>query len=232
MTSKMIKSVCLLSVSLFFSVGSLSAQDNFASRYALGLNAGTTGIGGEITTNMSKKLALRFGLNTFGYNDSGIYDDDEPSVSYSGDLSQTNFSLLADFYPKNRGFKITAGVYYQNFDISASAVPNEAYTFNEGAGNEKVFTPDRLGQLDVLVTYPRKLMPYAGIGFGNPVGNGSSLKLNMSLGFMYSGAPELTMNGDGLISPTTDQAVNFQEGLNEFDWFPVFNLGLSYRFIN
>jgi len=40
------------------------------------------------------------------------------------------------------------------------------------------------------------------------------------------------MNGDGLISPTTDQAVNFQEGLNEFDWFPVFNLGLSYRFIN
>jgi len=232
MISKTTTSLYLLAVFLFSSAGTLSAQDNFANRYALGLNAGTTGIGGEITTNMTKKIAIRFGLNTLSYGDSGIYDDDEPSVSYSGDLSQTNFSLLADFYPKNRGFKITAGLYYQNFDIAASAVPNEAYTFNEGAVNEKVFGPERLGQLDVLVTYPRKLMPYAGLGFGNPVGNGSSLKLNMSLGFMYSGAPELTMNGDGLISPTTDQAVNFQEGLNEFDWFPVFNLGLSYRFIN
>lgn len=210
---------------------SLRAQDHFANRYALGLNAGTTGIGGEITTNISKKIAVRLGVNTFSYNDSGIYDEDEPSVSYSGGLSQNNISLLADFYPKNRGFRLSAGVYYQNFDITASAVPNESFTFNEGADNEKTFAPDRMGRLDVAIEYPRRLMPYAGLGFGNPIGNGSALKLNVSLGVLYSGAPELTMVGDGLISPTTDQAINFQNGLNEFEWFPVFNLGLSYRII-
>ena len=75
----------LLAVFLFSSAGTLSAQDNFANRYALGLNAGTTGIGGEITTNMTKKIAIRFGLNTLSYGDSGIYDDDEPSVDEDAD---------------------------------------------------------------------------------------------------------------------------------------------------
>lgn len=75
-------------------------------------------------------------------------------------------------------------------------------------------------------------MPYIGFGFGNPVAEGSAVKLNISLGLMYSGNPTLDMIGEGLVAPTVDHVINFQEALDEFPWFPVLKLGLSIRIIN
>lgn len=221
--------IFLLSISLYDNGLHAQITQKPASRFAIGFNGGTVGAGADITTNITKKLNLRIGYHAFSYSDSGTYDDDEPAIGYSGELSQSNISFLADFYPMNRGLKFTAGVYIQNFEITANASPSESYTIFEGQSNEKEFGPERLGTIDALVTYPNSVMPYFGIGFGNPVAKGSALKLNMSLGLMYSGAPELTMSGSGLIAPTVNQAIDFQEGLNEFEWFPVFKLGLSLR---
>jgi len=227
----LISIACISMLLLTLTTSDLQAQLIPGKKVAVGFNAGTTGFGGEVTTSLTNKINLRLAYNTLNFSESGVYDDDDPSIGYTGNLSQTNFSLLADYYPINRGFKFTAGLYLQNFDITANATPNESYFLNEGQDNEKEFGPERLGSLDVLVTYPNSVMPYLGVGFGNPLAKGLPVKLNMSLGLMYSGVPELTMTGAGLISPTTDQAINFQEGLNEFAWFPVFKLGLSFRVI-
>lgn len=222
----------VMSVLLFACVGILNAQFQQERRVALGINAGTTGFGGEVTTNITKKFNGRIGFNFFNNSQTGSIDDEDPGLDYNGDLSMGSFSALVDFFPANRGFRLTAGVYYHNFEISGGAIPNENYVMNEGRDNEKVFSPDRLGSLSAELTYPNALMPYFGVGFGNAVAKaGIPVKVNMSLGLMYSGAPELTLNGTGMIAPTADQAPNIQQGLNEFNWFPVFTLGLSFRAI-
>jgi len=196
---------------------------------AVGINGGTTGIGGEVTASISSKLNARVGFNTFSYSLSGAYNDNEPGLDYNANLKDNNFSALVDYYPANRGFKLTAGFYYYNFEVNGTAKANQSYTLNEGQPNEKTFSPDRLGGLGVNVSYPNKLMPYAGLGFGNPVAAKGRLKLNVQLGVLYSGAPNISMSGNGLISGTTDQASAFQQGLNEFKWLPVINLGVSYK---
>ena len=213
--------------------GSLKAQNFVPGKgVSLGVNAGTVGLGVDITTGLTKKLNIQLAYNTFEFGVTGDFEDQEVSVNYSGNFSQRNFSLLADFYPFKRGFKISAGLYSQNFLITAQSQFNEPFVLNEGLNSEKTFDPERLGKLDVKLSYPNNLMPYIGFGFGNPVAEGSPVKLNISLGLMYSGKPTLDMIGEGLVAPTVDHAINFQKALDEFPWFPVLKLGLSVRIIN
>lgn len=213
--------------------GSIKAQTFMPGRgVSLGLNAGTVGIGVDVTTSITNKLNVQIAYNTFEFGVSGDYEENQASVIYSGNFSQRNFSLLADFYPFKKGLKLSAGLYSQNFLITAQSQFNEPFILNEGLSNEKRLDPDRLGGLDLTLTYPNKMMPYIGFGFGNPVAEGSAVKLNISLGLMYSGNPTLDMIGEGLVAPTVDHVINFQEALDEFPWFPVLKLGLSIRIIN
>jgi hypothetical protein len=217
-------------VLLGFFVQSMNAQILEDRNFAVGINAGTNGFGGELTTNVTKKFNARIGFNLLNISENGSYDDEDPGLDYNADLGVSNFSALVDFFPMNRGFKLTAGFYYYNFEVTGDAIPNENYIMNEGRDNEKVFTPDRLGSLAVRLEYPNKFMPYIGLGFGNAISpKGIPVKFNMQLGMLYSGAPELAMTGTGMIAPTVDQAPNIQAGLNAFEWLPVINLGLSVR---
>jgi hypothetical protein len=130
-----------------------------------------------------------------------------------------------DFHPGGKGFKISGGVYLNNFDINADVVPNESYTIDE-----KTFAPEKMGSLSANMSYDQQIAPYLGIGFGNAVrSEGSALKFFTNLGVLYTGAPSFTMEGEGMMAPTADNAPAFQEGLNEFEFYPVFNLGLSFR---
>jgi hypothetical protein len=111
-----------------------------------------------------------------------------------------------------------------DWSVDTDMIPNESYEVDG-----RVYEPERLGSLNAMIEYPNKLAPYIGVGFGNAIGDGSKLKLNMQIGAMYTGAPELRMTGTGMIAPTADNQPSFQKGLNEFNWYPMFNIGLSYR---
>jgi hypothetical protein len=213
---------------LLITVAALSTAQAQRS-FGIGLNAGTTGLGAELATNLNQNFTLRAGMGTGAYSINEVIDDNEPAMDVNADLSLNTFSFMIDYFPMKRGLKLTAGFIYHDFDVTADVIPNEPYTLNAGQSNEKVFAPERLGSLTIGLVYPNKFQPYVGLGFGNMVGRGFPLKLSMNLGLMYSGAPELTMTGTGMIAPTADHAPNIQEGLEVFEWFPVFNLGLSYR---
>lgn len=197
--------------------------------FAFGLYAGTTGIGGEAATNISNDFSFRLGFSAFGLNVTETVDDD-PSMDIDGKMRLNSFSALVDYFPfEGRSFKLTGGLIYHDLDVSANAVPIESYTMNKGRDNERTFAPERLGTMAINLAYPNKLMPYLGLGFGNMVGAGSPFSFLFNLGLMYSGAPEITMVGEGMIAPTADHAISIQEGLNVFNWYPVMRIGLSYR---
>jgi hypothetical protein len=194
-------------------------------RFGVGVQGGTTGYGAEVTAGITETINVRVGGNLFSYGLDGVMEDQDPNVAYDANFEISNFSAIVDFHPGGKAFKISGGVYLNNFDINADVVPNEAYTMDE-----KTFQPDKMGSLTANVTYEQKIAPYLGIGFGNVVrSDGGPLKFFTNLGVLYTGAPTLTMEGEGMMGPTEDNAPAFNEGLAEFEFYPVFNLGLSFR---
>ncbi len=79
------------------------------------------------------------------------------------------------------------------------------------------------------MTYDAKIVPYAGLGIGNPVAQGSRIKLNVEIGAIYTNSPSVTMEGDGMLGPTANQGQDFVDGMKDFKFYPVVNVGLSYR---
>jgi hypothetical protein len=155
-----------------------------------------------------------------------VYADDEPSIAYNALADITSVGALVDYFPFKRGLKISAGLFYHDFSINGEATPNEDYVMGD-----KTFSPEKLGSLTANVDYKSKLVPYAGIGLGNPLAAGSALKLSLELGAMYTNSPRVTMQGEGMIAPTANQGKDFENGLQDFKFYPVINLALTYRFL-
>ncbi len=217
-----------LIIMLFFLLpNNLKAQSKTFNKFSVGFTAGTTGFGGEVATNISKNLNLRFGLSGFKYSDNGQEVDDNVTVGYEADAAVNAISLLVDYHPFKNSFKIIGGLVRNQFEVNGIAAAITPYVFN----NDRTFSPDRVGAVTAKLNYPNTIMPYLGLGFGNSLSGSKALKFNLSLGVLFSGSPELEMQGTGLISPTINQVVNLQEGLNEFGLYPMFNLGISYQFL-
>lgn len=218
------------SIYLLLSIAMLTLPSTaFAQKkLAVGVNGGTYGVGGELTYRISSKFNVRGGYHGFSYSHNDSYNDLEVGIDYNGDLDVSNLSLMVDFFPFKKVLKLSAGVYKLDWKVNGDAIPNESYEFDDTHS----FSPERLGTLTANVEYPSEVAPYVGFGFGNQVAKGIPLKLIVDFGAIYTGAPEITMSGTGMIAPTADNAENFQDGLNEFEWYPVIRLGLSFAFIN
>lgn len=200
----------------------LSVNAQF-KEYAVGLNAGTNGLGIDLTTDINDKLNLRATGNFYAF--SGIFEvDDDPSVELDTKSDNTNFSLLINYHPFRSSFGLVTGLYYMNWNTTMFMAANETYEIED-----RIFQPEELGSLDGVVEYPSKLAPYLGMALGNPVGEGTKLKLNLQLGIMYMGTPELKMSGEGMIAPSAGNQPSLQEAIEQFQWYPMLNLGLSFR---
>lgn len=220
---KLLGAVCAF-VALTVCSTDLTAQRTFA----LGFNAGTTGVGAEGTFRITNKLNARIGYHAASATESGTYDEDlEVGIGYDATLDISSLSVMVDFFPFTKFLKLTAGFYQLNWGLQAGVVATDSYEI-EG----RTFEPERLGNLTANVDYPSGLAPYLGIGFGNAVARGLPIKLNINLGVIKTGAPQINMVGEGMIGPTADNAASFQTGLNELEWYPVVNLGISIAFMN
>lgn len=196
-----------------------------SSRFALTASAGTNGLGGDFTVSISDYLNTRIGYHGFNFTLDGTISDSDPEIDFDGSLSMSSFSLMVDYYPFKKVIGLSVGAFLHSMSVEATAGPNASYVI----GN-KTFEADELGSLTATIDYSGSIMPYAGLIFSNPVARGIPLKLHIQAGVMYSKQPILEMTGTGMIAPTADNQVNLQEGLDEFQFLPVVNVGLSFRF--
>lgn len=197
---------------------------NVQAQWAIGIKAGTAGFGGDVTRSLGESLNARVSGTLFSYSTSGTYADDEPSIAYDVDGSVTSIGAVVDYFPFNRGLKLTGGLFYHDLSITGDATPNESYSIDD-----KTFSPDKLGSLSADIGYKSSIAPYAGIGFGNPVADRSKLKVNFEIGAYYTNSPSVTMTGEGMIGPTARQGQAFEDGLTDFKFYPAINLGLTFR---
>lgn len=199
-------------------VGSSQAQ------VSVGIKGGSMGAGGQASVPLLDKMNARLASTYFSYEHSDVYTGDDPSVAYDARLRMMAGGALVDYFPFGNAIKLSGGVYYYDFAVSGQAEPNESYTIDK-----KTFEPEKLGALSADVGFGSKWVPYAGIGLGNPVQSDHRLTFTLELGALYTNSPQITTTGEGLIAPTAKQAQDFEDGLSDFKFYPVLNLGLSYR---
>jgi hypothetical protein len=84
----------------------------------------------------------------------------------------------------------------------------------------------------------KTIAPYAGLGWGNGVGEDKKLGFTLDLGVAFQGSPEATLAATGGVLATDANFLanlereerNLEDDIKSFKLFPVLTVGLSYRF--
>jgi hypothetical protein len=197
---------------------------------SIGVRAGTLGLGLEFSYPISQRLGVR--LNADAYNYSRSFNKQD--IDYDGKATLKTGSLLIDWYPFASNFRLSAGPMYNGNKLGLTGKPtNGTFTINGVA-----YPANQVGSLDGQVDF-KKYAPYAGIGYGRPVGTG--LSLTFDLGVIFQGTPQATLNAtcapslpaptcSQLQSDTAAQQATANDKIKNYRYYPVVELGVAYTF--
>jgi hypothetical protein len=194
----------------------------------LTFQGGTLGAGLNLTLPMWPQVQLRVGGNYFVYS----FDRTYSSIDTHDKLHLGSGMGLLDWHPGGGGFRLSGGLLLNGNRIDVTGVPSGTVYDVNGTP----YPASQVGTLsgDVKVN---ALAPYAGIGYGDALSAGSPWSVSVDLGAAYQGTPKLTYTADGPLAsdPTFNanlnaEAAQARHDLNNFKYYPVVSLGLSYRF--
>lgn len=210
------KKLLLICAMVVCGIGQVHAQleeDDFGffNHVALGVSAGTDGIGVQLAAPLTSSFAVRAGYSfmpKFKYKKDINVGKDPAFLSYPNDqhvdlegkLNMSDFSLLFDYYPSMySSFRLTAGAYIGKSKplsiTNADAFLERSSWGSKGlelgtAGNDYTVVSDKATgnvQADLKVN---SFKPYIGIGFGRAVPKGR-VSVQFDLGIQIWGTPEV-----------------------------------------
>lgn len=192
---------------------------------AIGIRAGTAGVGLDVSKSISPQFAARLGGSLFRYNGTltSGKETDNIQLGFDYQIKLASVNALIDFYPFQRvGLRLTGGVFYNLNQLTFNGMPTKDVQFND-----VVFTRQEVGTMNGKTTF-NKLAPYLGLGWGHPF-RGSKVTFMVDLGLFYQQSPQVTLVTTGMLEPSSDQGAVIEQNLQPLKYYPVLNLGLSYR---
>ena len=229
----------IVAAAILMIAAALASRPAAAVDFAVDAHAGTmgTGIGGAF--GLTDHLNLRFGLNSY---DLDVDIEDEEGLDYDAGMDLDNQYVFLDIHPFEGNFRLTAGMFINNNEISASAIVDDAFT---QIGNDTALQGTRV---DTSVTFDNN-SGYVGIGWGNSF-NGGMFDFGVDLGIVMQGSPKIGL--DVTLPPSAATSVDNcaagdtscignddieQERLDaeneakDFDSYPLINFSFSIRFL-
>ena len=197
---------------------------------AVGANASSNGLGGDIAVSMLKWLDVRVGYEKLGISMSPM------SLSLSGQnfnltptISTGGWSAIADINLLG-GLYVAGGAYLTSFNPSFKIMTANPLTF--GA---ITYTPNDIGELDIAVKPQNKLAPYVGLGFGTNIPRNHRFSMNFEIGAYNMGSYVVETSGTNLFAGNSnnESITQLNTMLKGFSWsgiYPVIKLGISYKF--
>ncbi|MEM1264281.1 MAG: hypothetical protein AAGH76_17915 [Pseudomonadota bacterium] len=210
----------LLALSLAVATVVAQAEGQF------GIKASTLGLGVEGVYHLSDRWSLRAGAQSYNY----AFDDEFDGVAYDGDLELESLTLLADYRPWRRRFRLTGGAVVNNNRLIGVADPNATYT----VGNT-TYSQAQVGVLAADVEF-KAVAPYLGIGYDLALGGDWQLSFDLGAAFQGEPVPTITSTGGLLSGSVAFQADlareedNFRDDASDYDIYPVIAIGLSLAF--
>jgi hypothetical protein len=218
-------------------LSAMSVQPAHAEGVALGARLGTPGFGLEATAAVVKGVNVRVGANFGGFSYSSPLNLSSRNVAadidFNADLHLRSFVGLVDLHPGGGGFRFTGGIVRNNNRITLDATLTASVTIND----ETYSAADVLG-ITADTTLGAKWVPYAGIGYGNPV-SAKRVTFLVDLGVFFQGQPNviLTARGPAAGTPRLTDDLNAaandvnQNDLNKsyFKYYPVISFGVAVK---
>jgi hypothetical protein len=199
------------------SITGLKAQD-----YAASIKVSTLGVSIEGYRSITSQFNVRLGVSAFSYTANDVSSSD--TYTANADLKLTSVSALADWFPFESSFRISAGLVVNLNKADITLIPKKTYT----QGKIK-YTPDKLGQLNAELTF-NKVAPYIGIGLGNPTAGAPGLGFTFDVGTFFQGGPKASMTATKLLTPSASQSGILEDDLKALKFYPVLSFGLYYKF--
>jgi hypothetical protein len=216
----------------FCLAGTAAAQSN-DSRVALGVNAGTTGLGLQAQFKVSPKVTLRAGFDALKFG----AEVDGDAIVYDGELDFATGGAFVDFHPTGGAFLLSAGAYFGSRELSVSGTPALGTTVE--VGDEK-FTSAQVGTLKGNLNFG-DTAPFIGLGWDTTFTPRSRVGFKFIAGAAFGSAPDATLLRSGGIQLSAaeqarfdrelrDEEVEIEAKTDDFTMFPVVQVGLFVRF--
>ena len=190
--------------------------------FNLGVEAGTTGIGGGAGWRFADHLALVGGMDYLKFSLNRTYS----GVPYSGDIRMQSEYAGINLYPSAKSsFRLSLGAYFNQNQFTGSAVSDGTLTIN-GA-------PVQPGDSVSLVYKQQPVNPYASIGGNLYFDKAHHFSLGAELGAFYLGNPRVTVS---TTDPTVPQSAltsyqqKVESDIKKIPVWPILKLSLNYSF--
>lgn len=201
----------------------VAAQD-----FAVGLNAGTPGVGVQISGKFGEMVVLRGAIDGLSVS----HDEDYSDIAYNGKAKLFTGGVFADIHPGGGAFFVSGGAYAGKRKINLRAQPTAAVDIGG-----QTFTPAQVGRLDGEAKLS-KVQPFLGLGFDNTYVGERGWGFRALAGVAFSKRPdvELTASGGTLSNDANFQArlraeeADARDDAKDFKYFPVVQVGLTRRF--
>ncbi len=220
MTKKIIPASLVVFTLLFSS--SAYSGDNFIS-----IKGGLLGAGLEAGRSLSDSISARMGINYFTYD----YSATESDIEYDFSLGLKTLSVLLDWHPFQGSFRLSGGVVFNGNRLDAAATSSATYDIGD-----KTYTASEVGSLDGEIDF-NDVAPYIGLGWDTSSGKKKGLGFLFEIGAIYQGTPKVDLSASGPVSSDPEfinnlskEEDNLQSALDNFTYYPVLAVGLSYRF--
>ncbi len=201
------------------------AQD---SPFAVSGNIGTPGVGAEAQFQLNDSFVVRGGGDWMNFN----YDHTYSGIDYSAKLKTSTGGVFLDWHPMQGGFFVSGGGYFGERKAKLDGTPNGPTQIGE-----VTYTPAQIGTIrgDVEMS---KTQPFVGLGYDNTFSGGGRWGFRVLGGVSFSDKPkvDLTASGGTLSSDPVFQAQlqreedDVRDDAKGFKYFPIVQVGLSYRF--
>ncbi|MCD8290585.1 MAG: hypothetical protein LUC91_03680 [Prevotella sp.] len=247
----------LLMTSISLSVNAQKEDKNIFDHLAVGITAGTPGIGVDVATPVTNYVQLRAGFAIFptikvnthmNLNRSGNINGYEipSSIDVQGKTGFTNGKFLVDVFPfKHCAFHVTAGAYFGSTEIvkaynkepGALSVVNDYNNSEYGIQNpiglqlgDYFLTPDEDGNVNAQIK-AWACKPYVGLGYGRAVPN-KRVGFMVELGCQFWGSPSVWCNGTELEEDKVGEGSGgIIKTLSKIIVYPVLNFRICGRIL-
>lgn len=242
--------VCaFVSMLLFGQVVHARKEYGIFNSVAIGLNVGTTGVGVDVATPITKYVMLRGGVSFMPgitiKTDVDVEVDDPTGqmgsyparLAMEGSLKRTQGELVASVYPfPSFPFFISAGAFFGGDKLATIQGHSEELKNYIAQGSQAgvaigdyVLPVDKNGNVSGGLKV-KAVRPYVGIGFGRIVPK-KRLGFSGELGVQVHGTPEVyTDNGNlGNLMSELDPDDDFTKIIDKLTVYPVLKLRLTGR---
>lgn len=189
---------------------------------------GLPGVFAGYAYSLTDNWGLRADYATLGQRSKNGSED---GIDYQGKVKVARLGAFADYFPWRNGFRLTAGLTFNQIKISLNANPNSGLTQSIGDKNVVLSSGD---YFNVAVKVPG-VTPFLGLGYGHQAQAGSGLGFHADLGASIGRAKlsvDTNLVSKGLVnqSDVDKELSQLRDGVGKIRLIPQISFGISYAF--